>query len=91
MADSGRSGGAKACWRSRKRVAARRGRASRSRSTPRRLEEVDVRAFDGEIESLSSASTSGVGIRVVAGDRQGFAYAGALDERSDRSDARRRP
>jgi PmbA protein len=46
-----------------------------------RVEEVDVRAFDGEIESLSSASTSGVGIRVIVGDRQGFAHAGALDER----------
>jgi PmbA protein len=46
-----------------------------------RVKEVDVRAFDGDIESLSSASTSGVGIRVIAGERQGFAHAGALDER----------
>ena len=45
-----------------------------------RLDEVDVRAFDGDIESLSSASASGVGIRVVCGGRQGFAHAGALDE-----------
>ena len=45
-----------------------------------RLEEVDVRAFDGEVESLSSARTAGVGIRVVTDGRQGFAYAGALDE-----------
>jgi hypothetical protein len=45
-----------------------------------RLEEVDVRAFDGEIESLSSARTAGVGIRVVADGRQGFAYAGALED-----------
>jgi PmbA protein len=42
--------------------------------------ETDVRAYDGEIEQLSSASSAGVGIRVVAGQRQGFAYAGTLDE-----------
>jgi PmbA protein len=44
--------------------------------------EVDVRAYEGEIESLSSAASAGVGIRVVEGHRQGFAYAGALDEDS---------
>ncbi|MGH7733826.1 MAG: PmbA/TldA family metallopeptidase, partial [Gemmatimonadales bacterium] len=42
--------------------------------------ETDIRAYEGEIESLSSASSAGVGIRVVAGGRQGFAYAGSLDE-----------
>ncbi|HLI75259.1 MAG TPA: TldD/PmbA family protein [Acidimicrobiales bacterium] len=41
--------------------------------------EVDVRAYDGQVESLSSASSAGVGIRVVVGGRQGFAYAGSLD------------
>ena len=45
-----------------------------------RVDEVDVRAFDGEVESLSSAQSQGVGIRVVTGGRQGFAVAGALDE-----------
>jgi PmbA protein len=40
----------------------------------------DVRAYDGEIESLSSAETLGVGIRVVVDGRQGFAWAGTLDE-----------
>jgi len=39
-----------------------------------------VRVFDGEVESLSSADTSGIGVRVVVGGRQGFAYAGSLDE-----------
>lgn len=39
-----------------------------------------VRVFGGEVESLSSAESEGVGIRVVVGDRQGFAYAGSLDE-----------
>ncbi|HUI02757.1 MAG TPA: DNA gyrase modulator, partial [Acidimicrobiales bacterium] len=42
--------------------------------------ETDVRAYEGEVESLSSAATAGVGIRVVSGGRQGFAYAGSLDE-----------
>jgi PmbA protein len=38
-----------------------------------------VRAYDGGIESLSSAETTGVGVRVVVGNRQGFAYVGSLD------------
>jgi PmbA protein len=42
--------------------------------------EVDVRAYDGEIESLSSAASAGIGVRVVTGGRQGFAYAGSLGE-----------
>jgi PmbA protein len=41
--------------------------------------ETDIRAYDGEVESLSSAATAGVGIRVIVGGRQGFAYAGSLD------------
>ncbi len=46
-----------------------------------RSEETDVRAFDGAVESLSSAASAGVGIRVVSAGRQGFAYAGSLDEK----------
>jgi PmbA protein len=42
--------------------------------------DTDVRAYEGEVESLSSAVSSGVGIRVLQGGRQGFAYAGSLDE-----------
>jgi PmbA protein len=42
--------------------------------------ETDVRAYDGEVESLSSAASAGVGVRVVTDGRQGFAYAGTLDE-----------
>lgn len=45
---------------------------ARSRST-------DIKVFDGDIESLSSAETHGIGVRVVAAGRQGFAYAGSLD------------
>lgn len=40
----------------------------------------EVRVYEGEVESLSSAESQGVGIRVVADGRQGFAYAGTLDD-----------
>ena len=40
----------------------------------------EVKVFDGAVESLSSAATQGVGVRVIAGGRQGFAYAASLDE-----------
>jgi PmbA protein len=46
--------------------------ASRGRDT-------EVRVYDGDVESLSSAESAGIGIRVVSGSRQGFAYAGSLD------------
>jgi PmbA protein len=42
--------------------------------------DTDVRAYDGEVEHLQTASSAGVGIRVVSGGRQGFSYAGYLDE-----------
>ena len=38
-----------------------------------------VRAYQSEVESLTQATTAGVGIRVVTEGRQGFAYAGTLD------------
>jgi PmbA protein len=40
-----------------------------------------VKAYQGEVESLTSAQSQGVGIRVVRGRRQGFAHCGTLDER----------
>ncbi|MGA3219817.1 MAG: TldD/PmbA family protein [Acidimicrobiales bacterium] len=42
--------------------------------------ETEVRVYEGEVESLSSATSAGAGIRVVSGSRQGFAYAGSLAE-----------
>jgi PmbA protein len=42
--------------------------------------ETEVRAYDGEVESLTSASSAGIGIRVVVDHRLGFAWAGSLDE-----------
>ena len=49
-----------------------------------RGQETDVRAYAGEVEQLATASSAGVGIRVVrsaggAGHRVGFAWAGSLD------------
>ena len=43
--------------------------------------ETEVRVYDGEIESLSVAESQGVGVRVIANGRQGFAHAGTLDPR----------
>ena len=42
--------------------------------------ETDVEVFDGHVESLSIAGIDGVGVRVIADGRQGFAWAGSLDE-----------
>jgi PmbA protein len=39
-----------------------------------------VKVFDGAVESLSSADTSGVGVRVIVDGRQGFAYAASLED-----------
>jgi PmbA protein len=41
--------------------------------------ETEIKAYEGEIESLSSAQSQGVGIRVIADGRQGFAYAATFD------------
>ncbi len=38
-----------------------------------------VKAYEGEVESLTSASAAGIGIRVVADHRQGFAHAASFD------------
>ncbi|MBS1838123.1 MAG: TldD/PmbA family protein, partial [Actinobacteria bacterium] len=39
-----------------------------------------VKVFGGEVESFTSASTGGAGIRVVRDGRQGFAHCGSLDQ-----------
>jgi PmbA protein len=41
--------------------------------------DTEIKVYEGDIESLSSAQSQGVGIRVIADHRQGFAYAGSLD------------
>jgi PmbA protein len=42
--------------------------------------DTEIVVYDGGIESLSSATSEGVGIRVVVDHRQGFAYAGSLHD-----------
>lgn len=38
-----------------------------------------VRAYDGDVESFTSAGSDAIGIRVISDHRQGFASAGSLD------------
>jgi PmbA protein len=42
--------------------------------------ETEVAAFEGEVERLTSASTTGVGVRVVRGGRLGYAYTADLSD-----------
>lgn len=44
-----------------------------------RSRETDVKAFGGDVESLSVSEVDGVGVRVIAGGRQGYAWAGSLE------------
>lgn len=41
--------------------------------------DTEVKVYEGVVESLSSATSAGLGVRVVVGGRQGFAYVGSLD------------
>ena len=54
--------------------------------------DAEVEVYQGDIETLSTAETDGVGIRVVLpgpdGARQGFAYTGSLDSESLRDTLR---
>lgn len=45
-----------------------------------RSKRVNVRAYQGEVEALTSAESSGIGVRVIVDKRMGFAHAGTLDE-----------
>ena len=38
-----------------------------------------VKVYGGEVESLTSAGTSGAGVRVIRDGRQGFAHCGSLE------------
>ncbi len=40
----------------------------------------EVRVYDGDVEQLATATSAGIGVRVVSDHRQGFAYAGSLDD-----------
>ena len=45
-----------------------------------RSRDTDVEVFAGEVESLSVAEIEGVGVRVIVDARQGYAWAGSLDD-----------
>src|SRR3546814_20961276 len=45
-----------------------------------RSSSTSVRVYQGEVESLTQASSAGIGLRVIVDHRPGFAYAGTLDE-----------
>lgn len=38
-----------------------------------------VKVYEGEVESLTSADSSGAGVRIIRGGRLGFAHCGSLD------------
>jgi PmbA protein len=44
-----------------------------------RSSETEVEVFGGDVESLTTAQSEGVGVRVIVGQRQGLAWAGSLD------------
>lgn len=60
-------------------VAARAGEGEQVEAFVARRAYTTVRVHGGEVESFSSATTGGIGIRVVRDHRQGFAWAGSLD------------
>ncbi len=43
-------------------------------------QDTEIRVYDGEIEQFTASESHGVGVRVITNNRQGFAYAGSLDE-----------
>ena len=45
-----------------------------------RGDETEIRAYAGEVESLTAATSAGIGVRVVVDHKLGFAWAGSLDE-----------
>ncbi len=42
--------------------------------------DTEIRVYGGEIEQFTASESQGVGVRVIRNNRQGFAYAGSLDE-----------
>ena len=62
------------------RVVAMAGPGEQVEAVVSRGRDTEIKAYEGEIESLSSAQSQGVGIRVIADGRQGFAYAATFDD-----------
>src|SRR6478609_3676461 len=42
--------------------------------------DTEIRVYEADVESLSSAQSQGVGIRVIIDGKQGFAYAATFDD-----------
>ena len=42
--------------------------------------DTEIRVYEGEIEQFTASESQGVGVRVIVDNKQGFAYAGSLDE-----------
>ena len=42
--------------------------------------DTEIRVYEGEIEQFTASESQGVGVRVIVDQKQGFAYAGSLDE-----------
>jgi PmbA protein len=61
------------------RVAADAGAGEQVEAYAARGRATTVKAYGGEVESLTVAESAGVGVRVVLGDRQGFAHCGTLE------------
>jgi PmbA protein len=62
------------------RVVAMAGEGEQVEAVVVRGRDTEIRAYEGAIESLSSAESHGVGVRVIVDGRQGFAYAGTFDD-----------
>lgn len=60
-------------------VAASAGRGEQVEAFAARSTSTSVRAYGGEVEDLTQATSAGMGIRVVVAGRQGFASTGSLD------------
>ena len=42
--------------------------------------DTEIRVYEGQIEQFTASESQGVGVRVIVDNKQGFAYAGSLDE-----------
>lgn len=63
-----------------RRVAEQAGAGEQVEAYASRGTQVSVRVHGGEVESLTSATSQALGVRVVVDGRQGFAGAGSLDD-----------
>jgi PmbA protein len=61
------------------RVAASAGPGEQVEAYVVRSRETEIKVFGGAVESLAVAEIEGVGVRVIADHRQGYAFAGSLD------------